>query len=236
MHCSKCGAAHKGKNSVCDECARVLGNMPSKNVFTSNAGSFTAGQTPPAVTSPWPAANPQPAVTPRPAANPQPALTPQSAANPQPAASLQAAAALPGSWAEAFHRYHAVPLRLRGKPVKTAWLLAGGVASVAAIALGAYVWGMSTWWFILLFPSLVSVQIGNDLKRKRYTRVLSLCNLEANRAGEVFYTEIGGQCPVCGGEVKFREIGPKRQKETTAVCSVNGRHRWKFDPGVLDEL
>lgn len=218
MHCSKCGAAHKGKNSVCDECARVLGNMPSKNVFTSNAGSFTADQTPPAVTSPWPAANPQPF------------------ANPQPAASPPTAAALPGSWAEAFHRYHAVPLRLRGKPVKTAWLLAGGVASVAAIALGAYAWGMSAWWFILLFPSLLTVQIANDLKRKRYTRVLSLCNLEANRAGEVFYTEIGGQCPVCGGEVKFREIGPKRHKETTAVCSVNVRHRWKFDPGVLDEL
>lgn len=100
--------------------------MPSKNVFTSNAGSFTADKTP-AVTSPWPAANPQPAVTPRSAANPQP-------------------------------------------------------------------------------------------------------------AAEVFCTEIGSQCPVCGGEVKFREIGPKRHKETTAVCSVNGRHRWKFAPGVLDEL
>lgn len=212
MHCSRCGAAHKGKNSVCDECARVLGNMTSKNIFASDTGSFSTDQTPPAVTGPQPAMNPQPAASP------------------------PAAAASRGSWAEAFQRYHIVPLRLRGKPVKTVWLLAAGAAGLAITALGVYAWGMSTWWFILIFLSLISLDTGRDLNRMRYSRFLMMCSLEANRAGEVFYTEIGGQCPVCDGELKLREIGPKRHKETMAVCCVNGSHRWRFDPRVLGDL
>ena len=206
VHCSRCGAAHRGKNSVCDECARVLGNMRSKDIFASDAGSFTAAETPSATASPQPAANPP------------------------------AAAASRGSWAEAFQRYSIVPLRLRGKPVKAAWLLTGGAAGLAITALGVYAWGMSAWWFILIFLSFISLDTGGDLKRRRYSRFFMMCNLEANRAGEVFYTEIGGQCPVCDGELKIREIGPKRHKETTAVCSVNGKHRWRFDPRVLGDL
>ena len=212
VHCSRCGAAHKGKNSVCDECARVLGNMPSKSIFAADAGSFPAGETPPATTSP------------------RPAIDPQSAASPP------AAAASDRTWAESFQRYRAVPLRLRGKPVKAAWLLAGGVAGLALSALGAYAWGMSAWWFILIFLSFVILDTGRDLKRRRYSRLFMMCNLEANRAGEVFYTEIGGQCPVCDGELKLREVGPKRHKKTTAVCSVDRGHRWRFDPRVLGDL
>ncbi|MBD9429547.1 hypothetical protein IB257_06335 [Achromobacter sp. ACM03] len=180
--------------------------MPSKSIFAPDTGSFAADETPPAATSP------------------------------QPAASAPAAAASRGSWAEAFQRYHVAPLRLRGKPVKTVWLLAAGAAGLTLTALGVYAWGMSAWWFILIFLSLVSLETGRDLKRKRYSRFLMMCNLEANRAGEVFYTEIGGQCPVCNGELKLREIGPKRDKKTTAVCSVNGSHRWQFDPRVLGDL
>ncbi len=200
MHCSRCGAAHKGKNNVCDECARVLGNMSSKNIFASDAGSLPAEPGLPAATSP------------------------------------PAAAGRGDGWAGAFQRYQIIPLRLRGKPVKTAWILAGGVAGLAISALGAYAWGMSAWWFILIFLSLVILNAGDDLKRRRYSRFLRMCNLEANRAGEVFYTEIGGQCPVCDGELKLREIGPKHHKKTTAVCSVDPGHRWKFDPGVLGDL
>lgn len=200
MHCSKCGAAHAGKNRLCDECTRVLAGVPSKNILTSNTGSVPAGQDHPAPGNLPPAEGPR------------------------------------GRWADALQRYRVIPIRLRGKPVTANSMVAVGAAGLAMAGYGFFNLASSLWWSVLMIPSFLGLIAGLDLKRKRYARVAQTFNLEANQAGEVFYTEIGGQCPACDGELKLKDLGFKKHKETMVLCALDPNHKWKFDPNLLGDL
>lgn len=135
-------------------------------------------------------------------------------------------------------RLEVVPLSVRGAPVRTVWFMQGGVF---AGALGF--WGLATpphsvWGFFLLAPGLLALIAGVALRRKRYVRVQGLCNLEANADGHVFYTRIGGECPVCDGELAVGEVRRPggRGKMTVCQCSRDPSHVWAFDAKVLPDL
>lgn len=115
-------------------------------------------------------------------------------------------------------------------------MVAGGGTALALTVYGFFNLANSFWWLVLLIPSFLALIAGVDLTRKRYARVAQTFNLEANHAGEVFYTEIGGQCPACDGELKLKDLGFKKHKETMVLCALDPSHKWKFDPKLLGDL
>lgn len=130
------------------------------------------------------------------------------------------------------------PLEVAGHPVKVAWFITSGVFGLVGSV--ATIWG--AWpqthpylWFFVLGVSGASLAVGGILHRLRFVR-LPFGNLESNRDGHVFHTEIAGACPKCDGSLKLREVGPEKNRVTIVRCSRNPDHWWRFDPTVLGDI
>lgn len=199
MHCQTCGAAHRGRGRLCDECQRTLSGL-SKPTKTPEPGGFN--------TDPDPIAAP----------------------------AYQAPASGDGGWSRpALVRTSVIPIALGGRPLKQRWLAAVGAAGLmATIGEMAFRWGV--WWFWLVVPSGFACFIGYRLIRKGFVRLADLINVESDPSGRVYLTTLSGDCPVCNGEVKLKDVGPKQHIKTVIQCTADSTHRWEFDPARLDKL
>jgi hypothetical protein len=135
-------------------------------------------------------------------------------------------------------RVQSKPLKVTGKPVKAAWLIVSGIVGfIGSIASIASLWPNFPLWLAVLLPFAVfCLIVGISLARQRFIRIPYLpFNLEADRKGKVFLTKIEGDCPLCDGKLKLRDIGPNDHKVTCVRCTRNPDHIWNFDFTVLDE-
>jgi hypothetical protein len=141
-----------------------------------------------------------------------------------------------GGWDEPqLVRTDVIPLALGGRPIKRGWLTALGAAGVLmTIGEMAFRWGV--WWFWLIIPSGIAFLVGRGLMRKGFVRLLGLFNVEADKAGRVYLTTLSGDCPVCDGEIKLKDVGPSRTVKTVIQCTANNTHQWAFNPKRLDKL
>lgn len=197
MHCQTCGAAHRGRGRLCDECQKTFSGLsgPKKTPVDDFDGNqdfnAPAHHTPPPDEGGW--------------------------SGPQ------------------LVRTDAVPIALGGRFLKRGWLAAVGAAGlVATICDTVFRWGV--WWFWLVVPSGFAFFIGYRLIQRRFIRVAGLINFEADKSGRVYLTTLSGDCPACDGEVKLKDVGPKRYVKTVMQCTKDATHRWEFDPRRLDEL
>ena len=135
-------------------------------------------------------------------------------------------------------RVHSKPITVLGTPVKAGWLVVSGVMGfIGSIASIISLWQHLSLWFVLLlsFASFCLIA-GVALLRERFIRIPYLpFNLESDKTGKVFVTKIEGNCPLCDGKLKLRDIGPKNTKITYLRCTRNPAHIWNFDFTVLDE-
>lgn len=135
-------------------------------------------------------------------------------------------------------RVHSTPLNVLGTPIKAGWLIVSGIVgfigSIASIVgLSQH---LSFWLVLLLSLAGFCLIVGIALVRQRFIRVPYLpFNFEADRDGKVFVTKIEGNCPLCDGKLKLRDIGPKDHKVTYVRCTRNPDHIWNFDFTVLNE-
>jgi hypothetical protein len=135
-------------------------------------------------------------------------------------------------------RVYSKPVSFLGSPVKSGWLVISGVVgfigSIASIVgLSQH---LSVWLVLLLSLTGFSLIVGVNLARHRFIRVpYSPFNLEADRQGKIYLTKVEGDCPLCDGKLKLRDIGPKEHKITYVRCSRNPNHLWNFDFTVLQE-
>lgn len=135
-------------------------------------------------------------------------------------------------------RVHSTPLSVLGTPIKAGWLIISGIVgfigSIASIVgLSQH---LSLWFVLLLSVAGLCLIAGIALVRQRFIRVPYLpFNFEADRDGKVFFTKIEGNCPLCDGKLKLRDIGQNDQKVTYVRCTRNPDHIWSFDFTVLNE-
>ncbi|CAE6871814.1 hypothetical protein [Paraburkholderia domus] len=125
-----------------------------------------------------------------------------------------------------------------GQPVTAGWLIvSGGVGFIGSLASIVGLWQHLSFWFVLLLSfTMFCLIVGIALVRNRFVRIPYLpFNIEADRSGRMFISRIEGNCPLCDGKLKLRDIGPKDHKVTYARCTRNPDHMWKFDFTVLDE-
>lgn len=131
------------------------------------------------------------------------------------------------------------PLSLRGHPVKVAWVIVSGafgfLGSIASILSMQVMHYQIYVIFLLVFSSIV-LAIGITLHKRRFARFPFSINFESNKSGEIFITRIGGSCPNCDGSLKLREVESEGNKTTIVLCTRNPKHRWNFDPTMLDDL
>lgn len=135
-------------------------------------------------------------------------------------------------------RTSASPVTVLGAPVKAGWLIVSGtVGFVGSIASIVSLWQhLSFWFFLLLSLAAFLLIIGIALVRHRFIRIPYLpFNFEVDKSGKVFITKIEGDCPLCDGKLKLRDVGPKDQKITYVRCTRNPNHIWNFDFTVLNE-
>lgn len=135
-------------------------------------------------------------------------------------------------------RVHSKPITVLGTPIKAGWLVVSGIVGfIGSIASIVSLWQYLSFWFVLLLSLAVFCLIfGIALMNHRFIRIPYLpFNLEADRTGQVFITKIEGNCPLCDGKLKLRDIGPKERKVTYVRCTRNPDHIWNFDFTVLDE-
>lgn len=200
MHCQTCGAAHRGRGRLCDECQRTLSGLSTPKPVPAPAGGLNAD--PDAVAAP----------------GYQQPLTDE------------------GGWNRpVLVRTDVIPIALSGRSLQRGWLTAvGAVGLLATIGEMAFKWGF--WWFWLVIPSGFAFFIGYRLIRKGFVRFADLINIEADQSGRVYLTTLRGDCPVCNGEVKLRDIGPKGYGKTVIQCTADSAHQWEFDPTRLDKL
>lgn len=136
------------------------------------------------------------------------------------------------------NRVHSKPVTVLGAPIKAGWLVTSGV--VGFIGSVASIVGLSqrlSFGFVLLLTLAgFCLTVGMALLRHRFIRVPYLpFNFEADREGKVFVTKIEGNCPLCDGKLKLRDLGPKDNKVTYLRCTRNPDHIGKFDFTVLNE-
>jgi energy-coupling factor transport system substrate-specific component len=211
VHCETCGAAHRGRGRLCDECTKTLSGFSEPNKLAP-LGDFNTDQT-------FPAPQPQ-----------QP--LPKEGGWNEPKKPLSKE----GGWDQPeLVRTDVIPLTLAGRPLKRGWLTALGAAGVL-MTIGdiAFRWGV--WWFWLFIPSGIAFLVGRGLMRKGFVRLVGAFNLEADKAGRISLTTLGGDCPVCNGEIKLKDIGPSRHLKTVIQCMADETHQWAFNPKRLDRL
>jgi energy-coupling factor transport system substrate-specific component len=199
VYCQTCGAAHRGRASLCDECKKTLSGLPKPGNVPAPGGGLDADQD----------------------------LI---------ASGYRKPLSKEGGWNRPeLVRTNVIPVALGGRFLKRGWLTAFGAAGLMAnIGEMAFRWGI--WWFWLIIPSGFAFFIGYALIRKGFVRFADLINFEADQAGRVYLTTIGGDCPVCNAEIKLKDIGPKREVKTVIQCTAESTHQWGFDPKRLDAL
>jgi hypothetical protein len=135
------------------------------------------------------------------------------------------------------YRSQSKPLKVAGKPVNASWLavssIVGFIGSIASIV--SLLPNFPSWLVLLLAFTIFCLFLGNSLVRQRFVRISQSFNLEADRTGKVFVTKIEGDCPLCDGKLKLRDVGRDNNKVTCVCCTRNPDHNWKFDFTVLDE-
>lgn len=135
-------------------------------------------------------------------------------------------------------RVKSKPVRVAGHQLQASWLTVSGVVGfIGSLASIAGYWQRLSFWFVLLLSAAAFCFIlGVGLTRQRFLRIPLLpYNFEADRQGRVFLTRVEGDCPLCDGKLKLRDIGPKEHKVTYVRCTRNPDHIWRFDFTVLDE-
>jgi hypothetical protein len=135
-------------------------------------------------------------------------------------------------------RVFSTPLSILGAPVKASWLIvSGAIGFIGSIASIASLWQHLSFWFVLLLSfAMFCLIIGIAMERHRFIRIPYLpFNFEADKSGKLFITKIEGNCPLCDGKLKLRDIGPKGNKTTYVRCTRNPDHIWNFDFTVFDE-
>lgn len=135
-------------------------------------------------------------------------------------------------------RVTSTPANMFGMPVKAGWLtMSGFIGFIGSIASIISYWQHLSIWFVLLFAFLIFLMVsGTMLIRQRFIRIPYLpYNIEADKSGRVFITKIEGDCPICDGKLKLRDIGPSDNQTTYVRCIRNPDHIWKFDFTVLKE-
>ncbi|WP_445658872.1 hypothetical protein [Achromobacter sp. NCFB-sbj8-Ac1-l] len=132
-------------------------------------------------------------------------------------------------------RTNIIPIAFRGHSLKRLWLTAIGAAGVIA-SLGemSYRWGV--WWFWLIIPFGAALMIGYRLLRKRFVSIAGWFNVESDKHGSVYITTLGGDCPVCNGEIGLKDVGAKREIKIVIQCKADPTHRWGFNSADLEEL
>lgn len=141
-----------------------------------------------------------------------------------------------GGWARpTLIRTNVMPVAFRGRHLMRTWLAAVGAAGMlATIGEVAFRWGV--WWFWLILPSGLALLIGYRLIRDGFFRFADLFNVESDQAGRVYLTTLRGDCPVCDGEVRLKDVGPRSTVKTVILCTKDATHRWAFNPKQLDAL
>ena len=130
------------------------------------------------------------------------------------------------------------PVSIWGAPVKAGWFVVSGVLGfIGSIASIVSLWQHLSFWFIVLQSfALFAFVVGVALIRQRFIRIPYLpYNLESNKSGHVFITQIEGNCPLCDGKLRLREVSPQDNMHTYVRSTRNPDHTWNFDFTVLDE-
>lgn len=133
-------------------------------------------------------------------------------------------------------RSFTLPIALGDRSLKVRWLALFGAAGLAASLAELFFGSAAAWWCVLGMPSTLALMLGIGLMRHRFVRLPHLINVEADKTGRVFVTKIGGDCPVCSGELKLEDIGPKRHTKTVVQCTSDATHQWAFNSKQLAEL
>jgi len=135
-------------------------------------------------------------------------------------------------------RTRVTPASLAGRPIKVFGIILSGIlGAIGSVASIWSVWipeGYTSIFILTAGFSVILVFLGVDLKRKFFIRIPHFVNLELDGEGYIFFTEIGGVCPKCGGELKLRNVG--KNKTTILRCTRNPDHCWRFDPTVLENI
>lgn len=135
-------------------------------------------------------------------------------------------------------RVTSTPANMLGVQLKAGWLTVSGVIGfIGSVASIVSYWQHLSFWFVLLFAFVMFLLVsGSALIRQRFIRIPYLpYNIEADKSGRVFITKIEGDCPMCDGKLKLRDIGPRDNQTTYVRCTRNPDHIWDFDFTVLDE-
>lgn len=130
------------------------------------------------------------------------------------------------------------PLSIGGHPLKVSWvILSGGLGFASSVVTiwSVFPKGPHYGVLILLAISMVAIMLGTVLHSQRFARLGSFLTFESDKEGAIFLTEIGGECPICDGKLKLRDVGQKEQRTTLVRCTRNPDHFWLFDPTVLGE-
>lgn len=134
-------------------------------------------------------------------------------------------------------RTYIKPVTVAGNPVKVSWLIISGAIGFAGSFASIYGVFGSSWQFLFILVSAISVFLmmnGIILWKTRFSR-LKWFNLESNNDNEVFLTKVGGSCPKCDGTLKLSDIKiSENQYKTYVRCTINSDHIWNFDPTVLN--
>ncbi|HHW8808315.1 TPA: zinc-ribbon domain-containing protein [Salmonella enterica] len=135
-------------------------------------------------------------------------------------------------------RISAKPLRLMGKHLKAAWLMITGfvglIANFATI-LTSFTPPNNFIYYILMAVSFIIFAIGVVLKQYRFLPLFFQRNVEADKSGYIYITQLSADCPVCDGELKIKNLGPKENRKTYLRCTRNPDHLFLFDPTILDD-
>lgn len=127
-------------------------------------------------------------------------------------------------------------IKVGDTPVKTSWFIVSGLVAFAGSWASIFSFFGSNWQFLSIMMLAISIFLaltGVLLWRTRFVR-MKFFNVEANKDGELFFTQIGGECPKCDGKLKLVDMRVSQNSHKTYVrCMRNGDHIWNFDPTVL---
>ncbi|MGC0839317.1 zinc-ribbon domain-containing protein [Pantoea agglomerans] len=138
-------------------------------------------------------------------------------------------------------RKYEKPVKFMGKHIKTAWLMVAGLvgflANLSTLFSSIGTPSNNNLLFGLLIGfSLFLLSLGFLLKKFRFVHLLFGTNVESDKSGYVYITKVGGDCPLCDGQLKLSNFGPKNKKQLLLCCTRNPEHRSPFDPTILKDL
>ncbi|AYP22507.1 zinc ribbon domain-containing protein [Pantoea agglomerans] len=120
-------------------------------------------------------------------------------------------------------RKYEKPVKFMGKHIKTAWLMVAGLvgflANLATLFSSIGTPSNNNLLFGLLIGfSLFLLSLGFLLKKFRFVHLLFGTNVESDKSGYVYITKVGGDCPLCDGQLKLSNFGPKNKNNCYYVA------------------